>query len=194
MRSDVLRWRGTTTGHGRLDRLSPEAANDPEVLPRIRVALLLRNLPKCDIGISASDRGSELRRELVAHGLWRDFIEETTWIGDKYALDIDGNTNTWSNFLARLHLGCCVLKVESPLGYRQWYYDRLSPWEHFVPVKSDLSDLIEKIDWARSNDVRAKEIATAGQAFARTMTLESETAVAVQAIVDAKARPRMRAD
>ena len=187
-RSDVLRWRGTTTGHGRFDRLTPDAANDPEVMPRIRVALMLRHEPRCDVGISASDRGPELRRELIAHGLLRAFIEEASWIGDKYALDIDGNSNAWSNFLARLHLGCCVLKVESPLGYRQWYYDRLRPWEHFVPVKSDLSDLIEKIDWARSNDARAREIAAAGQAFARTMTLETETAVAVNAILDAKAR------
>ncbi len=190
-RASVLRWRGTTTGYGRNDRLSADAADDPEVLPRIRLALLLKNAPLCDVGISSSTRGPELQRNLVALELWRDPIEETSWIGDKYALDIDGNTNTWSNFLARLHFGCCVLKVDSPLGYRQWYYERLRAWEHFVPVRSDLSDLVEKTDWVRSNDARAKEIAAAGQAFARSMTLESEAAWAVQAIAATDARLRV---
>lgn len=32
----------------------------------------------------------------------------------------------------------------------------MKAWEHFVPVKMDLSDLQEKIEWARSNDQKLK--------------------------------------
>ena len=84
--------------------------------------------------------------------------------------------------LVRMHLGCCVIKVDSQEGYRQWYYDRIRPWEHFVPVKSDMSDLIEKIEWARSHDAEAQAIAANGRAFARSMTFESETDHAIAAI------------
>jgi hypothetical protein len=178
-RSGTLRWRGTTTGRGRADKVSL----DTDVLPRIRLALLLKGLPHSDVAFVSSSRGPRAQSLLQEAGLWGCWIKELSWIGDKYAIDIDGNSNTWSNFLIRLHLGCCVLKVDSPLGYRQWYYDRIHPWEHFVPVKADLSNLAEQIDWVRSNDSRAREIAAHGQAFARTMTLESETSAAVDAIV-----------
>lgn len=39
----------------------------------------------------------------------------------------------------------------------------MKAWEHFVPVKMDLSDLQEKIEWARSNDQKLKEIAKKGR-------------------------------
>lgn len=34
----------------------------------------------------------------------------------------------------------------------EWYYDILKPWVHYVPVKRDLSDLVEKIEWLKEND------------------------------------------
>ena len=134
----------------------------------------------------AKAHGSRLRAGLTRDGLMGERIPETDWINDKLALDIDGTTNTWTNLLARMHLGCCVIKVDSQHGFRQWYYDRIRPWEHFVPVRSDMSDLIEKIEWARSHDSEARQIAENGQAFARTMTLESETPYAVAAICKAQ--------
>lgn len=182
-RSSTIRWRGATTGRGRADEVSLGA----DVLPRIRLALMMKRLPRSDVTFVSSSRGPRVEHLLHEAGLWGCWIEQSSWIGDKYAIDIDGNSNTWSNFLIRLHLGCCVLKVDSVLGYRQWYYDRIRPWEHFVPVKADLSNLAEQVDWVRSNDSRAREIAANGQAFARTMTLESETGAAVNAIVASKA-------
>src|SRR5690606_40217674 len=115
-------------------------------------------------------------------GLTGDPRAEAKWLGDKYAIDIDGWTNAWSNLLIRMHFGCCVLKVASADGYRQWWYDRLIPWEHFVPVRADMSDLLEKIDWVRTNDSEAAAIASHGQPIDRCMALESETAHAARAV------------
>ena len=80
----------------------------------------------------------------------------------------------------RLLLGCCVLKIQSEHGFRQWYYERLTPWQHYVPVRADMSDLIEKIGWCRSHDGECAEIAGAGQAFAHAMTVEGEISEAVR--------------
>ena len=35
----------------------------------------------------------------------------------------------------------------------QWWYDRLIPWKHYIPVRSDLSDVKERFDWAEANQV-----------------------------------------
>ena len=40
----------------------------------------------------------------------------------------------------------------------QWFYDALAPGEHYLETKKDLSDLLEKIEWARNNDVLAHKI------------------------------------
>ena len=180
-RSGKLRWRGWTNGVGKTDYSAPGAAFDMAVLPRIRLALLLKGAPATDVALVGA-RDPKLVEGLRQDGLLMPKIPEQHWIGDKFALDIDGFTNAWSNFLVRLHLGCCVIKVESQGGYRQWYYDRIRPWEHFVPVRADMSDLVEKIDWARSHDSEARRIAENGRAFARSMTFESETQWAVNAI------------
>ncbi len=34
-------------------------------------------------------------------------------------------------------------------GWKMWFSHLLKPYIHYVPVKSDLSDLIEKIQWCR---------------------------------------------
>ena len=57
-------------------------------------------------------------------------------------------------------LGSVILKVESKCVADQlWYFPMLTPWEDHVPVKADLSDLEEKIDWCRENDDKCREIA-----------------------------------
>lgn len=180
-RSNQVRWRGHTNGAGGNDYSKAGALWDQSLLPRIRMVLILRGADATDVAFVGSYR-PELDTKLRRDGLIAERIPETDWINDKVALDIDGTTNTWSNLLVRMHLGCCVIKVDSQYGYRQWYYDRIRPWEHFVPVRSDMSDLVEKIEWARSHDAEAKAIAANGQAFARSMTFESETRWAVAAI------------
>lgn len=60
-----------------------------------------------------------------------------------------------------------VLKQDSP--YYEYFYSHMKPGVHYVPVKRSLSDLMEKIRWAKDNDAEAQEIAKAGQAMAREL-------------------------
>lgn len=43
-----------------------------------------------------------------------------------------------------------VLKQDS--GYYEHFYNELRPWEHYIPVRADLADLLGKIQWARDHD------------------------------------------
>jgi Glycosyl transferase family 90 len=180
-RSDVIIWRGATTGVG----LAPRACGDltsPAVLPRVRLCALLAGIEAVDARIYwvvQSDHPADDEAALVRAGLLGPRVDAEAWLDNKFALDIDGNTNAWSNLFTRLLFGCCVLKVASPHGYRQWYYDRLAPWETFVPVDADLGNLLERIDWCRAHPAECARIAAAGQALALSMTVRGETEFAV---------------
>lgn len=182
-RNSTLRWRGTDTGAGR--KLFGETIiADPTVNARIRMCTIAAMLPDTDCKlVNAEFLINRPAYELF--GLLGQPIPEPDWIHDRYAIDVDGHSNTWSNMIARMHLGCCILKVESQFGYRQWYYDQLEPGVHFVPVKKDMSDLGEKLEWVRNYPNEAEEIAKAGQAFVRSMTLENQTKRAVEIITQA---------
>jgi hypothetical protein len=57
-------------------------------------------------------------------------------------------------------LGSVILKVDSLcVADQMWYFPMLVPYEDHVPVKSDLSDLAEQIEWCRSNDDKCRQIA-----------------------------------
>lgn len=60
-----------------------------------------------------------------------------------------------------------VLKQDSQ--YYEHFYSHLEAGTHYVPVKRDLSDLLQKIKWAQENEAEAREIARAGQAAARVL-------------------------
>ena len=91
-------------------------------------------------------------------------------------------------------MGCCVLKVASPRNYRQWYYDDLKPWTHFVPVKADLSDLAAQIAWCRANLDACERIAADGQAFAMALRYEKEIVAAAGRVATAFQRGELRTD
>jgi len=79
-----------------------------------------------DVGIShIAQITDELSiEEIRTSGLMRDFVPAVNWNQYKYQIDIDGNTNAFMGFYIRLLTGSTVLKVASPEGFRQWYYDR----------------------------------------------------------------------
>ena len=181
-RDATMIWRGGTTGKG-LIATDDLRLDDLRLIQRTRLCLALRGMPKVDAKLSHVAQSAEPERDrarLLAAGIVGDRLEASTWRGRKFAIDIDGNSNAWSNLFTRLLLGCCVLKVGSQRGYRQWYYDDMRPFEHFVPVAADLSDLLEKIEWCRAHDRECSAIASAGQQLALARTLETELSDAVE--------------
>ena len=58
-------------------------------------------------------------------------------------------------------------KVESP--YEQWYYRRLKPWLHYLPVTKDLSNLESLFAWAEANPVLAQGVAERGRQAAKSI-------------------------
>ncbi len=80
----------------------------------------------------------------------------------KYIIHIEGHVEAFRLSL-ELSMGSVILMVESQ--WRLWYSSMLIPYKHFVPVKSDLSDLFEQIKWCKTHDSECKEIAENSKDF-----------------------------
>jgi hypothetical protein len=50
--------------------------------------------------------------------------------------------------------------------WEEFFYERLVPFEHYIPVSESLEDLDEKLDWARAHQPECDSIASAAQNFA----------------------------
>ena len=80
----------------------------------------------------------------------------------KYIINIDGHVSAFRLSL-EMSMGCCILLVDSK--YDLWFKSMIKPMIHYIPVKKDLSDLIEKIKWCRENDKKAEDIAKNAKEF-----------------------------
>ena len=184
-RQRLVLWRGSTTGDPDLN------VNSITRLPRYRLCEAatvsgLRNLIDAkftEITQTGTVDGSKnLRQRLSDHGMWASYLPYTEFVKYRFLIDIDGNANSWGLFI-KLLTGSCVLKVMS--NWRQWYYDRMEPWVHFVPVLEDTSNLEQQVGWCLEHDNEAKEIGARGRQFAETILFENEMKYAADAVLRA---------
>jgi len=66
----------------------------------------------------------------------------------KYLIDIGGNG--WSGRLKWLLFSKRPLLLVDR-NYIEYFYNDLIPYEHYIPVRMDLSDLIEQVEWMKDN-------------------------------------------
>jgi Glycosyl transferase family 90 len=94
------------------------------------------------------------------HPEWLEIAKKEGFLGDcvslenhikyKYLMDVDGNCAATPRLPLLLHSNSIILKntTDSML----WFYGKLEPYTHFVPVAEDLSDLLIQIQWAKTHD------------------------------------------
>jgi hypothetical protein len=169
-------WRGRVMG-----------AHRPVLIRRVCLCKLAAAEPDLfDVGLSGTFWISDAEvAEMRNLGLLRDETPEEAALGYRYQIAIEGVVSAWSGLYHRLLTGSPVLKVASADGYRQWYYDRLQPWVNFVPVASDLSDLVTNLRWLQEHDDEAHAIGRAGRELALSLTYEEEFARAVATVTAA---------
>jgi hypothetical protein len=83
----------------------------------------------------------------------------------KYLIDIGGN-----GYSGRLKY---LLFSKRPIllvdrNYIEYFHNDLIAYKHYIPVKMDLSDLLEKVEWIRNNYEQSLEIANNAFEFAIT--------------------------
>lgn len=80
----------------------------------------------------------------------------------KYIIHIDGHVSAFRLGL-ELCSGSCLLIVQS--SWTCWFSHLLKPFEHYIPIKNDLTDLFEILEWCTQNDERVKKIASNAKQF-----------------------------
>ena len=87
----------------------------------------------------------------------------------RYHIDLGGaGGTTWSGLFAKLAMPGLLFHHQTVMS-DFFVGDELVPWSHFVPVKQDLSDLPEKLEWARAHPVEAQQIARQGSDFMKKL-------------------------
>lgn len=89
---------------------------------------------------------------------WEEYLQH------KYLLDLDGCVAATPGYAWKLLSNCAVLKHDS--RFTLYFSKALQPWVHYIPLNNDVSDIFEKITWAREHDEETKQIAENGRLFA----------------------------
>lgn len=167
-RKPIAVFRGASTG--------PGVTIDTN--PRLKLAFLSKTLPKEADGLQLLDAGItswNLRpRKLKGQKFLRTIeiaslpfklvspLSPNEQAGYKYLINVDGHVCAYRLSL-ELGSGSCVLLQESK--YKLWYSSLLKPYTHFVPIKSDLSDIIQQIRWCKEHDTECEQIAKNAKEF-----------------------------
>jgi hypothetical protein len=95
-----------------------------------------------------------------------DHVSFEDHLNYKYQLQITGRMANFPRDRWQFYSESTVFRHPHP--HEMYWYDLIQPWIHYIPVKSDLSDLVEKIIWAKQNDSECQKIAKNGREFAVT--------------------------
>ncbi|KAJ7243594.1 glycosyl transferase family 90-domain-containing protein [Mycena haematopus] len=88
----------------------------------------------------------------------------------KYSLDVDGNTFS-GRYLGLLRSGSLVFKATA---FDEYFSNWLKPYVHYIPVRIDLSDLVEKVEWAIAHEAEARQIQETGMLFAQRVLSDAQ--------------------
>lgn len=137
---------------------------------RLRAVSMCRTIPDTDVRLVPLLGGETAATSVAEKFLGKSVVAERmdlkTWVREqqtcKYALSIPGN-DVPSSLRQDLLSGCAVL-MPRPFWESAWFYG-LAPHEHYIPLRADLADLEEKLQWCRDNDAECREMAERARAF-----------------------------
>lgn len=154
-------WRGGFQGY--MHDYSPVGFGNT---PRGKTCLLSLKHPQLiNAGTNWTLENSVIQ-ELVSKGIdpRKEFLSHKKQMRYKYLIDIDGHTCTYPGLQWKMLSNSTVIKQETK--NKMWFFYNMKPWIHYVPVKEDMSDLLQKILWCKENDKQAQKIAEQGRELA----------------------------
>ena len=86
----------------------------------------------------------------------------------KYHIDLGGGGGTtWTGTLQKLFMPGLLFHHVTPT--KDYIHDYIRPWVHYVPVRSDLEDLLDKLEWAESHPEEARQISENATKFVKEL-------------------------
>jgi tetratricopeptide (TPR) repeat protein len=149
-RKSSLFWRGGSSGYDR-----------PSI--RMQVTNMLYN--NLNSNVRLTKWGNWENEKDIPEEHFADRCDIQTHLNYKYILIVDGNCIA-SNHQWVFGSGSVPVMVTHP-DNNYWFKKFLKPMENYVPIKYDLSDLAEKLQWLVENDVEAQKIANNALQFSK---------------------------
>ena len=150
-------WRGTLTSDVSGDRKRMlQATKDA-------VSKGAFTIDEMNIRVSEKMNDREEDKEFMSHHSAHMAIPDM--IHSRGVFSVDGIGNEWT-LPWKLLSNSVTLIVESRRSW-EWYYPRLLPWKHYVPIRNDLSDFEERVKYVLdpANDEALKKIAADSTEF-----------------------------
>ncbi len=153
-------WRGATTG-------GIFTTQQWQSFPRSKLVLASLNFPDLlDAKFTQLCQEAENNTEVTSHlELMGNSVSPESSLRYKYLIDVDGNSCSYSRCYWTLLANSVQLKQVS--DNIQWYYSALKPYEHYIPIKQDMSNLIAQIEWAINHDAESHLIADNSTSFVK---------------------------
>jgi hypothetical protein len=106
------------------------------------------------------------------HGFMGNYVSMRDHPKHKYLISVDAVCAATPRFPLLLHSNSVVFK--DTVKAHLWFFKAIKPYEHFIPIKEDLSDLLTQLDWAKNHDDECKKISeNARQLAADVLTHEA---------------------
>ena len=132
------------------------------------------NATTLDVGLVAiPSRHDHLDLDWQSVGGKASAIPQEDFQNYRAVIDVDGNS--WSSRMGELLCyNSVLLKVEPQ--FVEYFYKDLEPWEHYIPVKYDLSDLLEKVDFVldATNEENVQRIVAGANEWCATHLVKRE--------------------
>ncbi len=94
----------------------------------------------------------------------------------KYQIDFGGvGGTTWLGTITKLAMPGLLFHHETPT--QDWFHTELTPWVHYVPIHTNLSNLYDMYVWAETHPQEARQMARRGQVYARHHISEAHYAM-----------------
>lgn len=174
-------WRGSTTG-------GYSTLTTWDRLARAKLVLLSLAFPEeIDARFnSVVQCEPEIPQLMKSKGMVSASVSRPDHLKYKYLVDVDGNSCSYERYFWLLLSNSLVIKQVTP--NIQWYYGGLEPYKHYLPIKEDLSDLMEKIDWARQHDEDCRLMAQRATQFVEENLSSEDTLLYLALLIKEYAR------
>jgi len=162
------RWKAAVlTAEAEVDYANQQDQNQPDALPwaDMKFSTYING------GHKKGARGADEYKDLEDIGLdvTGRYKSHEALAHYRYQIDLGGGGGTtWTGTIEKLAMPGLLFHHLTPT--KDYIYDWMEPWVHYVPVSLDLLDLKGKFDWAESHPVEAKKIADEGTKLMRYLT------------------------
>lgn len=159
-------WRGDSTGYLKSEK------ND-----RLKFVELYYDVSYADVGFSSLNQTKHFDKKFL-----KGKIELKEQLKYKYIVSIEGN-DVASGLKWQLYSNSVVL-MKKPTKVSWLMEDCLVPYEHYVPLKDDFSNLQEQINWCNDNTDKCKYISkNATQYVLQFMNDKNENLISSQILL-----------